>query len=215
MEITTTDPKSTIFKTTDGKTVFLMKPGQTERARCTCMTPGCAHVQAVVALLGSAKPVTATATAKQAPQSKPAMRPAPQSTVAAQSTPKAETPEQVAAQMRTLVAKMAADAGLDVQVVFRNKQGSYHRTLGPKRHILVFGWQCLTTRMEKGFFEYKSLTWILKGESPKGAAAGKWLAMHEFAHCLQCEIPGGRTRGSVHNATFVKCYLDVLKTYNS
>jgi len=211
MNLITTDPKSMIFKTTDGFIVFLMKPGQTERARCTCMKQGCEHTAAVAVLVRAAAPA-ATVTVK--PQSKPAVvRPAAP-VVAAHAAQAAVTPEQAAAVMRQLVARMAADAGLQVQVVFRNKRGSYHKTIGPKRHLIVFGWQCLENYMTHGFRDYKSIDWIVpKAPRPTGIEAGKWLAYHEFAHALQTEIPGGRTYGSCHNATFVACYKEVLSKY--
>ena len=104
---------------------------------------------------------------------------------------------------------------LPVEVVFRNRNGSYHTTdWKTGGHKIVFSYSNCKHYWKHGYTEYKSLQWMLGGKELTGTAGIQHLAMHEFAHALQTEIPGGRTYGSVHNSTFIKCYQEVMELVN-
>jgi hypothetical protein len=51
---------------------------------------------------------------------------------------------------------------------------------------------------------------MLGYQMPAGLKGVHQLVLHEFAHVLQTEIPGGRTRGSCHNQTFIQCYQELM-----
>lgn len=98
---------------------------------------------------------------------------------------------------------------MEVRVVFRNRRGSYHQKRG-NSHTIVFGYESCRRAYEEGFNEYASLEWMLNYQSPSGKAGAIQLALHEFAHALQTEVPGGRTYGSCHNRTFVEKYRELM-----
>ena len=102
---------------------------------------------------------------------------------------------------------------IQVKIVFTNLQASYHikRKTG---HVIKFGYQSLDRSFENGFDEYKILQWMINYKKIDGIEGARQEAMHEFSHVLQTEIPGGRTYGSCHNETFIKCYQEVMELVN-
>ena len=115
---------------------------------------------------------------------------------------------------REMVELLSEIYEIPVKVVFRNRRASYHRKNRDGSHSIVFGYESLNRSYEVKFDEYQSIAWVIGYQEISGIDGVKQEAMHEFAHVLQTEIPGGRTYGSVHNNTFVKCYQEVMELVN-
>lgn len=89
---------------------------------------------------------------------------------------------------------------------FRNLNQSCHQTYlrGGKTHQILLGYPSIERNFKRGFREYATIRYVWNGHGELKGLKGVWaLCLHEFAHVLQTEVEGGRTRGSVHNQVFV------------
>lgn len=94
---------------------------------------------------------------------------------------------------------------------FSDRGGAAHQFLrGPRgyRHQIVFGYDLLVDCYQGKFLtiEYSTIqpVWRKAGRREFPGFVGVWaVALHEFAHVLQCDTPAGRTYGSVHNDVFI------------
>jgi hypothetical protein len=107
---------------------------------------------------------------------------------------------------------------LIVSVRHTEARATYHKGIGtpkgkrfskPQSHLISFGSKALKMFWEKGYKEYKSLQWMMRGLLPIETHAIYYIVTHEFAHAVQTQW-GSRTYGSVHNQSFVNAYQKLL-----
>jgi hypothetical protein len=112
---------------------------------------------------------------------------------------------------RNLIRQMAADYGIQVEVIFRNRSGSCH-TMRNGKHTIILGYESVTRSAEKGFKEYASLEYLVWNRKNTGLDGVRLLAIHEFGHVVDTQ-ENGRAYGVAHGSTYAKCYKALLSLY--
>lgn len=115
----------------------------------------------------------------------------------------------VYATAKSTVELLAGAFDLDVRVIFRNVKQSYY-TKENHKHLIVLGYQSLDSISERGFSEYASCSYLVRGtrEERKGTKGAEWLAAHEFAHALTNERDG---YVQPHGTEYQYHYREVIK----
>lgn len=101
---------------------------------------------------------------------------------------------------RELVRKMAQGYGLDVKVVFHNRERS--SCANWDSNVVTFGYQMLDYAYAHGQSEYASCAWVINGETLYGMQAIHHIAVHEFTHLLLAALDENYKRGPAHGNAF-------------
>lgn len=87
-----------------------------------------------------------------------------------------------------------------------------HTRFPDGRPQIVLGRPSLRRVFEHGFEEYPSLAALIGYRRPAGLAGVHQLCLHEFAHVLQFH-DGCLNVRAVHNACFIKRYVELIRSY--
>jgi len=111
-----------------------------------------------------------------------------------------------------LLSRLYADHGLEHHPpVVDESRRSYTRFPDGQPQI-VLGRASLRRAYEQGFEEYPALAPLLDYRKPAGLAGVHQLCLHEFAHVLQ-HRGGCLNLRAVHNACFVRNYVELMQKY--
>lgn len=133
-------------------------------------------------------------------------------------TPKAAPRSYTAAEAFTkrLIERMYTEHGIEHHpTVFRNRRTSYAHMPNGKTQI-VLGYESVE-RAERGFQEYKTISWVWNGQGRLEGLRGAWaLALHEFAHVRQFvedRLFSQGHRNKYHNDQFVEILEELQILY--
>jgi len=101
----------------------------------------------------------------------------------------------------------------NVTTVFRNTKGSSHEYWrSDDRHTLKFSYRQTDAFAEHGYYDYRTVEYLVPDPRPQGVDAAKMLALHEAAHMVVASM-GLRRRGDAHGSIFQHHYSELIKLF--